>query len=201
MQTDKIILFGAGGFGREIYSYLVDMGQSRAVTFMVDDEYFNNQPNTIKFSDFNIENHYVLICVGDPIQRERIVNKFPENTKWYTFIHESAYIGSDVSIEDGTIICPGVILTTNIILGKHAHLNILSTIGHDCIIGDYFTTAPGGKVSGNCDIGDRVYLGTNASIKQKIIVTNDVTIGLNGGVVKNINESGIYGGVPVKKLK
>ena len=37
--------------------------------------------------------------------------------------------------------------------------------------------------------------------KEKIYICDDVTIGLVSGVVKNITESGVYGGVPVSKIK
>jgi UDP-3-O-[3-hydroxymyristoyl] glucosamine N-acyltransferase len=86
-------------------------------------------------------------------------------------------------------------------IGKHAHLNLHTTIGHDCRIGDYFTTAPGVKVSGNCNLGDCVYLGTNSSIREKINICNNVTIGLGSGVVKHILEPGTYVGLPTKKIK
>jgi UDP-3-O-[3-hydroxymyristoyl] glucosamine N-acyltransferase len=81
------------------------------------------------------------------------------------------------------------------------HLNLQTTIGHDCKIGDYFTTAPGVKISGNCTIYDCVYIGTNSCVKQNINIHSLSTIGLNTGVVKNINESGTYVGTPAKKIK
>ncbi len=81
------------------------------------------------------------------------------------------------------------------------HLNLQTTIGHDCEIGNYFTTAPGAKISGNCKIYDLVYVGTNASIKEKLTIHSLTTIGSNATVVKNIEESGTYVGVPVKKIK
>ena len=125
----------------------------------------------------------------------------PKSTKYFSFIHDTAQIlGNDVFIEDGSIICAGCILTTNIKIGRHAHLNLHTTIGHDCEIGDYFTTAPGAKISGNCKIKECVYIGTNASIKEKISINSFVTIGLNAGVVKNITESGIYVGTPSKRI-
>ena len=84
---------------------------------------------------------------------------------------------------------------------KHAHLNLITTIGHDCSIGDYFTTAPGVQISGNEIIGDRVYFGTRSCVKEKIHICDDVTIGMNSGVVKKITESGTYIGTPAKKIK
>ena len=46
-----------------------------------------------------------------------------------------------------------------------------------------------------------VYLGTNSSIKEKITVSKLTTIGSNATVVKDIQESGTYVGVPAKKIK
>jgi UDP-3-O-[3-hydroxymyristoyl] glucosamine N-acyltransferase len=60
---------------------------------------------------------------------------------------------------------------------------------------------PGSIISGNVTIGDRVYIGTNSSIKEKINICDDVIIGLNSGVIKTINKFGVYGGTPVKKIK
>jgi acetyltransferase EpsM len=53
---------------------------------------------------------------------------------------------------------------------------------------------PGSIVSGDVKIGDRVYLGTNSSIKEKLTIIDDVTIGLNTGIVKSIDRSGTYVG-------
>jgi serine acetyltransferase len=60
---------------------------------------------------------------------------------------------------------------------------------------------PGAMVSGNVNIGNCVYLGTNSSIIEKKYLLHDIKIGANGVVVKDITSSGTYVGCPVKKLK
>ena len=60
---------------------------------------------------------------------------------------------------------------------------------------------PGSIISGNCKIGNRVYLGTNSCIREKLSIGDDTIIGLSSGVVKDINKSGVYVGSPVKKIK
>jgi UDP-3-O-[3-hydroxymyristoyl] glucosamine N-acyltransferase len=60
---------------------------------------------------------------------------------------------------------------------------------------------PGSIISGNCKIGDSVYLGSNSSVREKTKITDDIIVGLNSGVVKNITESGTYVGVPAKRIK
>jgi sugar O-acyltransferase (sialic acid O-acetyltransferase NeuD family) len=153
-------------------------------------------------SELNPNEYEVLIAIGDPIAREEVVNRLPIETKYFTFIHPSVIIlGNNVEIGNGSIICAGTIITTNCKIGKHTHLNLMTTIGHDCVIGNFFTTAPGVKISGNCNIDKCVYVGTNASIKQKINICDYTTIGLNAGVVKHIEEPGTYVGTPAKKIK
>jgi sugar O-acyltransferase (sialic acid O-acetyltransferase NeuD family) len=153
----------------------------------------------LSIEDFDVNKYAFLISVSDPVIRKKIVSSFPKETKYITAIHPSAVISEWVEIEEGGIITAGVVLTCNIKLGKHAQLNLHTTIGHDCEIGNYFTTAPAANISGICKIGECVYFGTNASVKQGIEITDNVTIGMGGVVVKNIDESGVYVGMPVKK--
>lgn len=195
----KRALIGAGGFANEIKAH---MCQFDMISF-VDNNYYRPDDSNIKpLSEFNPDEYEVVVCIGDSKKRRDMVSRLPDNTKYFTYIHPTAQIlGNDVEIGDGSIICAGVIVTTNCKIGKHTHLNLQTTIGHDCIIGDFFTTAPGVKISGNCKIGNRVYFGTNSSVRQKITTCDDVVIGLNAGVVKNIEEVGTYAGVPAKRIK
>jgi sugar O-acyltransferase (sialic acid O-acetyltransferase NeuD family) len=129
-----------------------------------------------------------------------VVNRLPKKTKFFNFIHPTALIMSDVKIGHGCFIGAYSVVTTNITIGNHCILNRGNHIGHDSMIGDFFSSMPCSVVSGNCTIGNRVYLGTNSSIREKIEICDDVTIVLNSGVVKNIKESGVYVGSPSKKI-
>jgi UDP-3-O-[3-hydroxymyristoyl] glucosamine N-acyltransferase len=60
---------------------------------------------------------------------------------------------------------------------------------------------PGSIVSGDVTIYDLVYMGNNSSIREKLSIHSLTTIGMNCAVIKNINESGTYIGVPSKKIK
>jgi sugar O-acyltransferase (sialic acid O-acetyltransferase NeuD family) len=191
-------IIGAGGFAREIKAVL---GLS-SIKFFVDEKHANPTAGIYSFSEFDPEIYEVVVAVGNPRDRFNIIQSLPKNTKYFTFVDSSVQIHSnDVEIGEGSIICAGSIITTNIKLGKHTHLNLLTTIGHDCVIDDYFTTAPGAKVSGNCNIEKYVYVGTNSSIREKLNICSDVTIGMNAAVVKHVTIPGIYVGVPAKKLK
>jgi sugar O-acyltransferase (sialic acid O-acetyltransferase NeuD family) len=191
----KIAVFGYGGHAREVAVQI-----NQPIDFFVDDNYVNEF--TKPLSSFEPNEYLMIVAVADCKEREKIVDRLPQTTKYLTFIHPSAQIlSSSVKIGEGSFIGANSILTINISLGKHSILNRGNHIGHDTKIGDYFSGMPGAIVSGNVTIGKRVYLGTNSSIIEKQSLCDDVIIGSNGVVVKNIKQPGTYVGVPVNFLQ
>ena len=197
----KKAIIGSGGMGRELLVQMLDNNSNEEVVFFVNDEYPHDNVKILPLSTFNPYIYEVVVAVGDSFLREKIVKSLPTNTKFFTFIHKSVLIFDDIKIGEGSVICAGSILTTNIKIGRHAQLNRATNISHDVMIGDFFTTAPNVHISGNCEIGNRVYIGCGSSSKEKIKICDDVIIGLNSGVVKNINDSGVYVGTPAVKIK
>lgn len=191
----EIAIFGFGGHAREVAAQI-----DKEVTFFVDDNYANGK--ILGISKFQPNRYEMMVAVANPKDREEIVMKLPKQTRYFTFIHPTVMILShDVEIGEGSFIGANSILTTNIKIGSHAILNRGNQIGHDCIIGDYFSAMPGSIVSGNVNIGNRVYLGTNSSIIEKKYLSDDITLGANGVVVKSITKPGTYVGCPAKLLQ
>ena len=191
----KKALVGYGGHAREV---MAQMGLK--LTCFVDDDYVVD--GTKPLSTFNPKEYSLMVAVANSKDRFDIVQRLPKETKYFTWVHPTTIIMDDnIDIGEGSFIGANSILTTNIKIGNHAILNRGNHIGHDCIIGDYFSAMPGSIVSGNVRIHDLVYLGTNSSIKEKLTIHSLSTIGLNTGVIKDITEPGVYGGVPANKKK
>ena len=191
----KQALIGYGGHAREVMCQM-----NMTLPCFVDDEYVVD--GTKPLSMFDPNEYEVMIAIASSKNRYEIVQRLPQETKYFSFIHPTALImDNSIEIGDGSFIGANTILTTNIKLGKHTILNRGVQIGHDCQIGNFFSAMPGVVVSGNVKINDFVYMGNNSSIREKLFVGGSVTIGMNGAVVKSIKEPGIYGGVPVKKIK
>lgn len=191
----KKALIGYGGHAREVMCQM-----RKNLTCFVDDEYVCKK--TKPLSDFDPKKYKVIVAIADPQKRSDMVKKLPKETKFFTWIHPSSLIMDyNVKIGEGSFIGANSILTTNITIGKHAILNRGNQIGHDCEIGDYFSMMPGSIISGNVKIENLVYCGNNSSIKEKLTICDNVTFGLNSGVVKNILEPGTYVGIPCKKIK
>jgi len=207
MQNKKnIAIIGASGFAKEVYSHFKN---NYNIDFFVSNDYYidntyvyNKKVN--KISDIDLKKYKVVVAVGNQSYRKNIVEndlKHLSNNNYDILIHKTVNLlnKEDIEIGSGSIICCNSILTCNIKLGVHVHLNLNTTIGHNCIIGNYITTAPGVNISGNCNIGNNVYLGTNCCVKEKINICDNVIIGMGSVVVKDITEPGTYIGVPAKK--
>ncbi|MDA9280015.1 acetyltransferase [bacterium] len=191
----KLALFGYGGHAKEVACQI-----GGDFTFFVDDKYSNNMVKPI--SEFNHEEYSIMIAVSNPVMREEVVNKLHIDTDFFTFIHPTAQImGDNVNIGEGSFIGANCILTEDINLGDHSILNRGVHIGHDSNLDNYFTSMPNSVVSGNVNFGKYGYMGTNSTVIEKITITNNVTIGAGGVVVKNITNSGVYVGVPTKQIK
>lgn len=191
----KKALVGFGGHAREV---MAQMGER--LTCFVDDSYLVE--GAIPISKFDPDEYCLMIAIANSRDRYEMVKRLPWRTKYFTFIHPTALILDDnIEIGEGSFIGANCVLTTNIKLGKHSLLNRGNQIGHDSIIGDYFSAMPGSIVSGNVTIHDLVYLGTNSSVREKLSINSLTTIGLNSGVVKNIEEPGTYVGTPAKLIE
>jgi UDP-3-O-[3-hydroxymyristoyl] glucosamine N-acyltransferase len=186
-----------------------------AAAFFVSDDYYNQDAfystipnikkiydcNVYKLSNFNTTCYDALVSLSNIDLRKEAVSSMPKNTSYYTYIDKYAHIiNKNCIIGKGSVVCAGTIITNNIKIGDFSHININTTIGHDTITGSYFTTAPGVNVSGNCVIGNSVYCGTNSAIREKVKICDNVVLGLNAGVVKDITVSGVYTGTPCKKM-
>lgn len=120
-------------------------------------------------------------------------------------------------IGDGSFIGPFVEVQRDVAIGRrtriqsHSFVCELVTIGDDCVIAhgvmfinDTFST--GAPARGDrrlwkaTRLGDRVYVGSNATILP-VEICSDVVIGAGAVVTRDIHAPGIYAGNPAKRLR
>ncbi|MCO6501348.1 MAG: hypothetical protein J5I47_13365 [Vicingus serpentipes] len=86
-------------------------------------------------------------------------------------------------------------------IGSNCFIMTKSHIGHDCLIEDNVTIAPGAVVGGVCVIKQYANLGINASIHQRLYVGESAMIGMGAVVTKDVDEFCVMVGSPAKFLK
>lgn len=210
MSREFISIYGASGFGREV-AWLAEQCGVQVVCFIDDDinkqgKQLNGIP-VVRLSEAKekFPASYVVAGIGNPQVRDAVIKQVAAaGFKPMSMIHPRAEMSSWVEMGEGVVICAGCILTTNIRLGNQVQLNLDCTIGHDVVMGDYTTLAPGVHVSGWVHFGKRVYVGTgavfaNGTEEAPLVIGDDVVIGAAACVTKSI-KCGTWGGVPARNL-
>lgn len=189
LQIKRVGFIGSGNLAGELRYWAEQTGYIVAYKY---NSFLNNFRKSLPH----------VIAVGYPRTKKQIINTIKTPIIWSEpIVHDSCIMGNNISIGQGSVICPLVILTNNVEIGSYATINTHVTIGHDVKIGDYVHTAPGVTISGHVTIGDSVFMGANSCIKEKISICDDVIIGAGAVVVKDIVKPGIYAGNPCRWLK
>ncbi len=213
-ETIQIIIYGTGGFGREVLTTINDCNKIKKkykILGFIDDnkslkgKKINNLPILGGFEWFSkkeAKNSQCIVTISDCVARQKIINKLEKSKiKFATIIHPTTIYSNSVKIGEGTIIQAGCILTINISIGKHVHINIASTIGHDCKINDFVTINPGSHINGNITIDKGAFLGTGTVTKQGIHIGKWSVIGAGTVLIDDVLAKSTYVGVPGKLKK
>ena len=203
-MNEQVIIVGASGHGKVVADIIQKSGDT-VVGFLDDNP---NLPE--KLAGFpvlgTIEKHKLykkykfVIAIGNSEIRERIVSNLL-NVEWYTAIHPSAAIsGIDVSIGEGTVVMANTVINSGAVIGKHCIINSGAIVEHDCQIQDFVHVSVGAKIAGTVTVGKNTWIGIGASVKNNLSLCENCMIGAGAVVVKNIDEEGMYVGVPAERI-
>jgi sugar O-acyltransferase (sialic acid O-acetyltransferase NeuD family) len=209
--TTDILVYGAGGFAREVAWLVETCGEPyRCIGFIDDDEALHGESLNdypVMGLDTAFERYpgaAVVPALGNPGARQVVMQKaIATGFSTETVIHPKTERSAWLDVGAGTVICAGCTLTTNIALGEYVQINLHCTIGHDAILDDYVTLAPGVHVSGCVHIERSAYIGTGAVIingtrNEPIIIGARAIVGAGACVTKSIPADTTAVGVPAK---
>jgi sugar O-acyltransferase (sialic acid O-acetyltransferase NeuD family) len=210
----RLVIFGAGGFGREVLQLIRDINESVSTWecegFLVDSKYakagriVQGLP-ILGDLDWLIQNPevYLVIAVGSPPARRQIALRASQICKipFATLVHPRAWIGEYVKIGEGSIICAGAMITTDIQIGRHVQINTGATIGHDAILEDFVTVYSSVNITGNVKLEEGVEVGTSAVLIPRTSVGCWSIIGAGSIITKSIYSNVTAVGSPAKAIK
>ena len=198
----KVIIIGAGGHGKVVADIIRKSGDE--VLGFLDDgketgsDFYGSKilGKVHEATEFN--DAEFIIAIGNNSVR-KMLSKMP--LEYYTAIHPSAIIAEGAEIGEGSMITAGAVINSDAVVGRHTIINTCSVVEHDCLVADFAHISPGAVVCGTAKIGECVWIGAGAVVRNNVSVCNRAMIGAGAAAVKDIIETGVYVGVPAKKIK
>ena len=210
---NKIAIFGAGGFGREVASLIKRINKENPKWDLLgfyddnpstcDNEYgrYLGDMATLNTIDFPLS---VVLAVGNPHAlkkiKERILNPliaFPN-----IIAPEASILDPDnYKIGQGNILGSFVSLSCNVTLGDFNVINNRTSFGHDASVGDYNVFMTASRISGSTQIGSENLFGVGSILLPGIKIGKNTIITPGSVVVRGTKDNNTYIGNPAKIFK
>lgn len=209
-MKEPILIYGAGGLGKEVLSLVRALSDFEPIGFIDDGLRKGTVVKGLKvlggldFLNSNSPPVNLVLAVGDPSSKSMLIKLIdPSRVYFPVLIHPSVIMQEEdgVSIAGGSIIAAGCILTTDITIGSHVLINLNTTIGHDVAIEHFSSIMPGVNVAGGVKIGEGALVGSGANILNGIQVGAFSKIGMGSVVIRDVAPDTTVAGVPAKILK
>lgn len=195
-MAKNILIYGAGGFGKEVFNLLNYSTEKLKVIGFIDDFSTLNSLYEIPVKNSSLIDNFFITAIANSQHKQQIKQANEEFLYPFPIIHSQIQLNKTIKIDASSIICAGVKLTVDIYIGKLVHINLNSTIGHDSIIEDFCTLMPSVNISGNVKIGEGTLIGSGAIILPNITIGKWCKIGAGAVVTKNIPDFSTIIGVP-----
>lgn len=173
---EKLLLVGSGGFGRVVLEHA---SQDYDCAFLDDGDVkiVDGVPvigKTCDMASFFPEYKLLLATIGNNALREKLYQQaagigfdFPN------IIHPTAYISPHAHIGSGCVILNNAVVQNNAKCGDGCILNPGVELHHDSSIGSYCLIYTNSVVRSLTHVGDRVWIGSNATVSTSASVRDD----------------------------
>ena len=207
-MTQPLYIYGAGGFGREVLSMTRAIESWEVKGFLDDGVEEGTKIRGVEvIGGRNVLSELptdamLILGIGDPLVKRKLIDTIGAGRRYATLIHPAAIIqdSESVRIGEGSIICAGTILTTNIEVGSHVLLNLNCTVGHDTSIGDYSSIMPGVNIAGEVSIEDSVLLGSGCNIRNRVTIHSAARVGMGAVVLNDAGAGTTVVGIPARPI-
>ena len=208
---DKVIIIGGKGTALVLAEHMYDAQVKHGADleflgFAFDDESYGDEiygfPVVSKTKEvYKKYKKYADVKFMFQLYRADLINErvsllhsygIPDD-RFYTFVHPSCMVARSARIGVGTAIMSHTVVNTNAQIGRFCTILSHCTIGHDSVMGDYNFIATQSTI-GNLRMGNRNFIGINATTNNFIEIGDDCFVGMASNVVKSLpSNSKVYG--------
>lgn len=198
----NIVIAGGGGFGWEIAEYIrQDIASGKlldvSVRGVIDDNLEGMSPISFPYlgsigSYQPLDNDVVLLALGTPRGRRIVASILNgRGARFYSYIHSSVYLASNVSIGEGVIVCPNSIINSGACLSDFSVINVFGSVGHGASVGGFSVLSPYAALNGDAIVGSDCFLGTRSTVFPRVKVGNNCTIDSHSYVKASVGDKKI----------
>lgn len=207
-----ILIFGTGGHAREVAALLA---RANAVEptwdvrgHLVDRDLYRAEPklrHPVFFADDATlgRDVAIVVAVGAPGGRRGVVARLRAAgfADFPSVVDPDASIGPAVRLAEGCVVFAGAVLTADVDLSEHVHVNVTATVSHDCRLAPFVTLSPGVNLCGNVTIGDETDVGAGAVCLPGVSLGRACVIGAGAVVTGDVPAFSVAVGVPARVVK
>lgn len=178
---EKLLLVGAGGFGRVVLEH----AQKEYDCFFVDDGFsigtvINDCKVVGNISDLeklHDEYNNLVVAIGNNALRDKIYRIASEiGYSFPNIIVNSAYVSPYAKVGTGCVFLNNVVVQNNSKVGNGVILNPGVEIHHDSEIGNNVLIYTNSVIRSLAKVGDRAHIGSTLTISNEVIVPEDAII-------------------------
>ena len=202
----RIIVVGAGGFGREALNWARDAWPERAsriagflsaeVGVLVDRgsglPVLGNPDSFVPDREDRL-----VLAIGIPGVRRRVAESLlGRGAQFLTLVHPTAVVAPTATIGIGSVVCPHAVVSDAARLGRFTLVNYHASTAHDAMTGDFAVLSPYATLGGGAAVGDDVFLGLHASVGPRISVGEGSKVAANSSALADVPPHSLVHGVP-----
>jgi sugar O-acyltransferase (sialic acid O-acetyltransferase NeuD family) len=213
-QEINLVIYGAGGFGKEIACMLVHQLPSfleqtyRFIGFVDDGREIGEEIKYGKIlGDVSYINHYpgplaVVFAIANPLILFRAFEKIERTDIDYPNLISPGvtfYDSPSFKMGRGNILFNGARISCDVNLGDFNLFNGFVALGHDVCVGNFNVFGPSSRISGDVSVGNKNFFGLNSAVLQGCKVGNEIRLGAGSILIKNAMSTGsLYFGNPAR---
>jgi sugar O-acyltransferase (sialic acid O-acetyltransferase NeuD family) len=145
-----------------------------------------------------------VIAIGDNWGRYTMYNRIKQivpDFEFITVIHPTAIVSKSAQIGKGTVVLVAVKINAHAQIGEGCILNTNSSFGHDGVLQNFSSIAPGVTVGGNVTIGFCTAVSLGANLIQGVCVGKHSVVGAGSLILQDVDDFKLVFGIPGKEIR